>query len=190
MFLSSYFDQDSDSDSSSYYTASSASPIRPRILYPIAIMAYLPWGVDQMLTAKDNWVNFDTFREFVVDVKSCQFHVKASREDLRVKISNLKGLAPYNRTLRFPADEIYVHLDNVELSQIILNLTQSLDQPDRQANVEHHAVSHQSTQDAKRSYDYHIKKLNAVLASRGDALSKFGILTRTTFEDKFALVFA
>jgi len=154
-------------------------------------MAYTPWTVDEMMLANENWVSYRLFRDTLLDIKLRPFNIKAARDDIRTLISELKGVAPFSQTRRFTGNnDLFVHIDNVHLSNALMDLMACIDLPDRLSNVDHQHASHQNMDDRKRNFDFKRAEVIKILSLRGDEMQRYGIYTQGSFEAVFGLTWA
>lgn len=145
---------------------------------------YEPWNIQKKILTKQRFVKYKTLLDFVDNHRFIQFNVKANRDRIRGAYAALPTKAPFDRTIRFPEDDIYVHLDDGALDSWMSQLLQALDLPDRA--IEKGTSSGTDVGDAKRSANVAFNELHKILVNV-ESLDKNGIYDRQSFESAFGL---
>lgn len=147
---------------------------------------YSPWGISQRILCKQRFVEYDSLLEFVASHRFIQFNVKANRDRIRTAFSSLRVAAPFARTVRFPADVPYVHLENTSIDCWLTQVLQALDLPDRAIERNAGPSGEGGVSDAKRSANVAFNELHRVLCNL-ENMTANGIYERQTFEEHFSL---
>lgn len=155
------------------------------------IMSYQGMTVAQRMLARQQWAAFDDLARFVRNYQYVGFHVKANRDRIRDAYLQLRGPAPFSRTVRFPEDTAYVHLANGNLRVWVEQLLHSLDLPDRQIEKGRAQEADMSLADAKRAFDVAFSHLARIVDLVDEAsLAENGVYFRESFEEAFGFHWA
>lgn len=154
---------------------------------PAIQSGYSPWGITQRILSKQRFVEYDALLEFVSTHRFIQFNVKANRDRIRTAFSSLRVAAPFARTVRFPADVPYVHLENTSIDCWLTQLLQALDLPDRAIERSAGSTGEGGVNDAKRSANVAFNELHRVLCNL-ESMTSNGVYERASFEEHFSLV--
>nr|WPV62269.1 MAG: coat protein [Wufeng shrew martellivirus 1] len=151
-------------------------------------MSYTTYSVRAKLAARHQWMLFDDLSAFVRQHQFIGFHVKANRDRIRDAFIQMRGTAPYSRSVRFPED-FYVHLGDRGVRTWIEQLLHALDLPDRLVERGRIGENENSLYDAKRAFDVAFSNLATIVDSTDErTLLENGVYERASFEAAFVCV--
>lgn len=153
-------------------------------------MSYQNYNSRVILLAKQNFALFDDVVKLVREMNVSAFYLKANRDRFRSEYCSLLRRAPFGRELRFPEDDLYVHVNNRNFERMIGCIMHALDLPDRMME-KGRDVDLTSVNDAKRNFNVNVdlllQKLNSVDVTE---LCDVGVYCRETFESTYNLTWS